>query len=190
MKKAVFFDLETDSIGPQCQIIQIAAAAVDLDTWKVEATREWKCKFDEEAANPEALAINHYDREVWEREAIPLGEAMDKFHALCREFATVENIAKKTGRKWYSCQLAGFNTESFDMPIIQRYWRERGIFFAATLWSLDVLQLARWRTIHRTDIINNKLATLCEKFDIEHKAHDALGDVLATVELARRLLHE
>lgn len=190
MKEAIFFDLETDGLGTDCQIIQIAAAAVDLNTWKVLGTREWKCKFDESKSSPDALAINHYDHDVWAKHAIPLGEAMDEFHAFCSEHKTVANIAKKTGRTWYSCQLAGFNTEGFDMPILQRYWRERGIFFIGTLYSLDVLQLARWRTLHRTDLVNNKLTTLCEKFGIDHKAHDALGDVLATVELARRLLHE
>lgn len=186
----IFFDLETGGLEPTSPIIQIAAAAVNINTWNVVATREWKCLFHEFSADPEALKLNHYDAELWAKSAIPLGEAMDKFHAFCREYRDVMKVSKRTGKGYTVAQLGGFNTEAFDMPKVSAYFKDRGLFFAANPWTYDVLQLARWKTLHRTDLPDHKLPTLCQKFGIEHNAHDALGDVLATVELARRLMHE
>lgn len=186
--RMIFFDLETGGLEMDSPIIQIAAAAVNVDNWKVEATREWKCLFSVADCEPKALEVNHYTPKAWTA-AIPFGEAMDKFHAFIREYRDVSKKSAK-GSTYSVAQLAGYNTEAFDMPRVMKYFKDRGLFFAANPWTYDVLQLARWKTIHRVDVLDHKLTTLCEKFGIEHNAHDALGDVLATVELARRLMHE
>lgn len=187
--RMIFFDIETGGLDIGDPIIQIAAAVVQTENWQVVGQREWKCLFDEKQADPQALSMNHYDPDVWAREAVELDLAMTEFNQLCKHRADVSKISI-AGRPYYVAQLAGYNTEKFDMPRMQHYFSQTGQFFSANLWTYDVLQLCRWKLLHRTDIPDHKLPTLCEKFGIEHNAHDAMGDVLATVELTRRMLHE
>lgn len=187
--RMIFFDLETGGLDVNAPIIQIAAAVVDQDKdWEIIHTFERKCKFLESDADPQALAINHYDPKVWQVEAMHLDDAMSAFNNVCKTYADVQKISKN-GKPYRVAQLAGFNTEAFDMPRIQQHFEDRCLFFAVNMWSYDTLQLVRWKTlndIHKFP--NHKLETVCKEFQIEHNAHDALGDVLATVELTRKLL--
>ncbi|MCA1625996.1 MAG: hypothetical protein LC778_19810 [Acidobacteria bacterium] len=72
-QKIVYFDFETAGLTDNHPNIQLAAIAVDSDTFEELDSFEAKIQFDESKADPEALKINHYSRDVWEREAKTCG---------------------------------------------------------------------------------------------------------------------
>ena len=61
-----------------------------IDEWKELGHFERKIQFDEAAASKEALEINHYDPEIWKKEAVPEATVVagfDAFLARYRPFA-------------------------------------------------------------------------------------------------------
>ena len=64
--ETVYFDFETSSLRPDMENIQIAAVAIN-EKWEETGVFQSKIKFDESKADPEALALNHYSREFWEK---------------------------------------------------------------------------------------------------------------------------
>ena len=90
-------------------------------------------------------------------------------------------------------ELAGHNVASFDVPFLRRYFELCSLFYPASFIPLDTLQLARWwKEVHGIEIENLKLGTLASFFGIElgADAHDALADVRANVEVARRMVED
>ncbi len=189
MKRVVFFDTETGGLTDQHPTIQIAAVATEA--LREVASFEAKIEFTEGLADPEALKLNHYDPEVWEREAKPEHVVLRDFSGFLSEHATVEMVSKRTGRTYKIARLAGHNVVSFDAPRLSAAYKRLGLFLPAEAYRpLDTLQLALWCSI-RSDIgaASMKLGDLCEAFDIKTEgAHDALSDVRMSVALARRLM--
>lgn len=186
----IFFDTETAGTSDEHATIQIAAVAVR--DWQEVGVFEAKLRFDEAQADPEALALNHYDRAVWEREALVEGVALLRFASFCRGHAEVEKVSARTGNPYRIARLAGHNVVSFDAPRLVAAFKRSGAFLPAAAYEcLDTLHLARWMA-HRNGFSPKsfKLADLCEHFGIALGAegHDALADVRATVVLARELL--
>lgn len=89
-------------------------------------------------------------------------------------------------------RLCGHNASRFDSDFLVSWWKRTGGGFlpAACYETLDTLQLARWLSLLAPVApLDHKLGTLCQWLGIELvKAHDALADVRATAELARRLV--
>lgn len=186
--RIVFFDLETGGLDPlRHPVIQFAGVA--LEDWKEIESLELKIRFRLDAADPEALAMNSYDAEIWAREAIDSRDAVFAIGSFLRRHSTVP-MASKTGVSWKSCQLAGHNAHKFDREFLRVLFDSQKKFCPGGFIVLDTLQLAAWWRKMRPDArpANLKLGTLCEYFEIEFdKAHDALEDVRATVEVAKRL---
>jgi len=192
VSKTVFFDLETGGLDPaRHAIIQIAAIAIDA-TYAEAETFEVKIKFRPENAEHDALSVNSYDAEVWEREAISPVEACARFSRFLSSHATVCMKSRK-GSDYYVAQLAGHNAAAFDGPFIQAWYKRLNAFLPASYRVLCTMQRAMWM-FHGSDAArcprDYKLETLCRHFGISiDGAHDALGDVRATVRLSRAL-HE
>jgi len=187
--RLVFFDVETGGLDPaRHPIIQIAAIAVSGSGEKVEAF-ERKLQFQEQACDAEALKINHYDREVWARDAVPATRGARDFSGFLERHASIEMFSKRTQRPYSVARLAGHNAASFDGPFVQAWFRRQSIFLPADPRVRCTLQRAIWWFDERGEEPSNyKLATLCEYFDIPlTEAHDALADVWATVQLAKAL---
>jgi DNA polymerase III epsilon subunit-like protein len=182
----VYFDLETGGLDMGHPIIQAAAVAVDGQGREL-GSLNLRLKFDEAAANPEALALNHYKRELWE-EAIAPTHAVAAFASFLNEYKCVENISKRTGRPYRVARLGGYNASTFDYPRLKRLFD--GAFLPADPRVLDVMQLAFWyfQWHPKSRPSNLRLATVCEHFGIPLEgAHDALEDVRATAKLALTL---
>ena len=187
-----FYDLETAGLNPgKHPIIQIAAVAVDAELHELE-TFEVKVAFDEAEADPNSLSGNHYDKETWQREAIPAAEAASQFARFLHRHATVDMVSKQ-GKPYYVAQLVAHNGERFDGPFLHAWYRKLGIYCPARYMVLCTKQRALWlfdedKTL--TPPLNYKLGTLCEFFGVKLRAedaHDALNDVRATVELYRAI---
>ena len=187
----VYFDLETGGVEDYRPDIQIAAVAVDNETWREIAAIEMKIAFESDQADPEALAINHYDAAVWRAEALPLLTVIERFSRFLDRFKVLPRVSKRTGRPYRVAQLAGHNAATFDAPRLKSMYTRAGQFLAADPRVLDTLQLAMWwfHNQHLPEPENYKLGPLCERFGIPvgEEAHDALADVRMTVKLARAL---
>lgn len=191
--RIVFFDLETGGLDPDRHpIIQLAAIAVETKGWKELEALSMRILFDAKSAETEALAMNHYDPELWRAEGIAPSAAMERFSALLKRHATVAKTSK-AGKPYKVAKLAGHNAASFDGPFIRAWYKRLGAFLPADFIVLCTLQLAAWRAaVDETRIVPDmKLATACAQRGIViDKAHDALSDVRATCALAKSLLQE
>jgi DNA polymerase III epsilon subunit-like protein len=192
--RAVYFDLETGGKEEWRPIIQIAAAAVDEKTWSILSEIEIKIAFDESQADPEALRINHYDAEVWKKQAVLSTVAVDLFARFLNQYKDLTMISKRTGRPYQVARLAGHNAASFDWPRLRALFEFAGKFLPADPRVRDTLHAALWWFDGRCIAPQSyRLETLCKYFNIplhEGQAHDALEDVRLTIQLARALRGE
>lgn len=188
---SVCFDLETGGLEPEHPDIQLAAVAIDSD-YNELATFERKIKFDEAKATKVALEINHYDPEVWAKEAKPLIQVCREFADFLRPYCCVAKVSK-AGKPYRVARLFGHNAATFDAPRLQRMFAQTGVFLPADLRVRCTLQRALWWFDERQEDsskvqLGSSLTTLCQHFGIPVlDAHDALGDVRMTVALAKAL---
>lgn len=188
-ERIVFLDLETGGLDPlRHPIIQFAGIAVDAH-WRELEAMEMKIHFDVSSAEPDALKVNGYDADAWKREAIGQLEAMEKVSDLFRRNADFRKVSAR-GKIYTVARLAGHNAAAFDCPFLVAWFKEAGMFCPGACFEpLDTLALARWASfVADTTPKDHKLGSLCEWLGVEHvDAHDALGDVRATVQVARIL---
>ena len=189
----VFFDLETGGLdGIVHPITQIGAVVVDRDLNEIECY-ERKVRFLEQNCDPVALEKNHYDADLWAKEAVGPKIVLREFSEILRKHADLDNVSQK-GNAYRSCQTAGHNAAVFDRKFLGDWYKRLGAYCPADWRVLDTLQLAQWWyfVTREPRPPNFRLETLCAEFGIElaGDAHDALVDVRATVELARVLIRK
>lgn len=188
----VYFDFETAGVEPHFPDIQLAAVAVDAAWVELEAF-QMKIQFDEAKADPEALKINHYDPEVWAKEAQPEALVVARFAQFLNRHKSIEMISK-AGRPYSVARLAGHNAATFDGPRLKAMFQRHAQFLAAHPQVLDTLQNAMWYAYYTgTKFKSLKLSALCEHFGIPFPdAHDALADCRASMAVAKMLrpVHE
>jgi len=184
----IFMDLETGGVEDHHPDIQLAAVAVR--EWEILDTFERKIAFDERAADPEALRINSYDRDVWYDKALPEEQVVLEFAGFLEQYRVLRKVSRR-GNVFHVARLAGHNVARFDAPrLLRMFKRNRGTFLPGDAFMpLDTMQLALWYFADTDEKPENfKLGTLCDFFAIDTEgAHDALADVLNTVELAQHL---
>lgn len=193
----VFFDLETGGLDMKHPIIQIAAAAVDYE-WTNLGSFERKLKFDPAACDPEALRINHYTDEAWEKAQEPRA-VLHEFAGWLSTYRSVKLVSKRTGNPYVVARVAGHNAQ-FDVDRLSAFFKSWHEFLAIDFGSvLDTRQGAIWyfeerrrRGIPLLELPRDyKLGTLARWFGIEVKEqHEALADVRLTIEVAKHLLME
>lgn len=173
----VFADTETGGLDLADPIIQLAAIAVDLN-WQEVASFNRKIRFDEAAANPEALAINHYDRATWEREAIPEAQVVREFGAFLNSYLTVQLTSKRTGKPYNVARMAAHNAD-FDKPRLNAMFDRHNKFRPwHPIWLCTVQRACFWGYETGRKLESLKLTSLCDAMGIPTAgAHDALADV-------------
>ncbi|MEE8308657.1 MAG: 3'-5' exonuclease [Gammaproteobacteria bacterium] len=189
----VFIDIETDRLNPiQANPIQIAAIAVDRDTLAPIEEFEIKIAFPVEFASPDALERNCYTPEAWIKAALPL-TAMTEFNGFLDGHGSWERTAKSSGKTYATAELAGHNIALYDAVLLRSWYKRFDGFLPAAAWvtgPVDTMQMARsieWARGERWEE-GFSLGALCKRFGIVLEGeHDALNDVLATVELAKQL---
>ena len=185
---AVYFDLETGGVADTHPDIQLAAVAIEEDTWSEVGAFEEKIAFDVKEADPEALQLNHYSPEAWAK-AEQISQVAFRFSHFLERFRSLAMISKRTGRPYSVAKLVGHNAASFDGPRLRRIYEKLNRFLPADPRVRCTCQRALWwfdeRRIAPVDF---KLSTLCQYFGIPvHETHDALADVRLTVQLAKAL---
>lgn len=188
----IFIDLETGGPNPiRHPIIQLAAIAVDGATLSALETIEVKVQFDERKAAKYALRKNSYSRRIWQKEALPEEAAALQFADFLKRHATHPAISRD-GTEYRLAQLVAHNAE-FDAAFLHSWYERLKIFCPARHQALCTLQRCLWYFFENPTRTPQsfRLATLCEHFGVAFsaaKAHDALGDVHATVGLYRALI--
>lgn len=190
-QRHVFFDLETGGPDPKRHpIIQIAAIAVDQDLEVIEAF-EAKIRFDQQRANAHSLRKNHYHPGLWAREAKDGKTVAQDFSAFLRRHASADLLSAQ-GKSYRVAQLVAHNA-AFDGPFLAAWFEKLDVYLPARRLVLCTMQLAMWQfaTHQLTPPANYQLATLCDHFGVSFHAataHEALGDVTATVRLFRAIV--
>ena len=190
--KLVFLDLETG--GPDSDrhpIIQIAAIAVDGETLATFETIELKVRFDERRATKYALRKNSYSRRIWQEQALPEVEAARRFADFLRHHATFPGLSRD-GTEYRLAQLVAHNA-AFDAAFLHAWYERLKLFCPARHQALCTLQRCLWHFFENPSCTprNFRLETLCDHFGVPFSAadaHDALGDVRATVALYKALV--
>lgn len=189
MSQIIFFDLETAGTDPKRHpIIQVAAIAVDRGLEPLEAF-EAKVKFSPQSAVKRSLRKSSYHPGVWTKEAREPAIAAKEFAAFLRRHACRPALTAD-GKPYHVAQLVAHNA-AFDGPFLTEWFDRQGIYLPARRLVLCTMQLAMWRA-HATgeEPDNFQLATLCRHYGVPFhaaNAHDALGDVAATVQLYRAI---
>lgn len=189
-QRLVFIDLETGGLDPKRHpIIQLAAVAVD-EQWEVLEAFEAKVKFDTHRANAHSLRKNHYHPGIWATEAREAKIVARNFAEFLRRHATSPALSAQ-GKSYQVAQLVAHNA-AFDGPFISTWFDKLDLYLPARRQVLCTLQLANWyfALVDVKPPANFQLATLCAYFGIPFHAaaaHEALADVIATVQLFRVL---
>ena len=192
----VYLDIETGGLEPGRPIIQLAAIAVGSELgcdWTEIEVFERKIAFDESKADPEALAINHHEPEVWRKEALPEARVVGEFAAMLNRYRSIELISKRTGNPYTVARVAGHNIGGFDLDRLSALFKKHGTFFAVDFRSaLDTRHGAVWHFEQKPPAERPKdytLVGLAKHLGIEVAgAHDALVDVRLSIAIAQRLL--
>lgn len=189
-QKLIFIDLEVGGPNPKRHpIIQLAAIAVDERLDVLEAF-EAKIRFNPKCANAYSLRKNSYHPGVWAQMAREPKEVAKDFAQFLRRHASVSTLSA-TGECYHVAQLVAHNA-AFDGPFLMEWYEQLGAYLPARRQLLCTLQLAMWRVaiLGERPPANFQLATLCAHFGVPFhaaKAHDALGDVTATVQLFKAM---
>ena len=187
----IFFDLEVAGVDPKRHpIIQLAAIAVD-DGLEILEAFEAKIKFDAKKAKAHSLRKNHYHPGVWANEARDDREVAKEFAEFLRRHATVPALSGR-GQSYHLAQLVAHNA-AFDTPFLTTWFDKLGVYLPARRLVLCTMQLAMWQYAMSGERApaNYQLATLCKHLGVPFHAaaaHDALGDVTATVRMFQALM--
>lgn len=183
--ETVYFDFETSGLHAEAQNIQLAAIAVN-EKWEELETFERKIKFDESKAEATALSLNHYNREVWEKEAMDERVVQGQFNEFLNRHKSITCISKRTQRTYKVARLAGHNS-SFDKDLLRKMYGEA--FCPAHPLVLDTMQLAMWHFQNKGPQSDKfTLTAILKHLQIPiPDAHDALADVRGSIALAKAL---
>lgn len=175
-----FIDTETTGTDPELhEIIELAVIIVKQTPRegrgpKIEVIEEceWKIKMQRpEKAEEQALRVNGYNEVDW-------------MFALDRKKA-MEEFAKKT----QSCSFVSHNLV-FDYAFIQKAFEETQVENRMHYAKLDTISMAFARLYDAPQADKFSLRALCELLKVENsKAHTALADTRALVEVYRKMMN-
>jgi DNA polymerase III epsilon subunit-like protein len=175
-----FIDTETTGTDPNLhEIIELAVIIVKQTPRegrgpKLEVIEEceWKIKMERpEKAEEQALRVNGYNEVDW-------------MFALDRKKA-MEEFAKKT----QSCSFVSHNLV-FDYAFIQKAFEETQVENRMHYAKLDTISMAFARLYDAPQADKFSLRALCELLKVENsKAHTALADTRALVEVYRKMMN-
>lgn len=152
----ITFDLESTSVDTEiARIVQIAAIKRNIDGTKEEKN----------------LLINP---------TIPIPPECTEIHGITDEMVkdapTFKQIAQSMKNWFKDCDISGFNSDSYDIPLLCAEMDRAGITFID--WELNLVDVMK---MYR-NFYPNKLTDIYKRFTGEEleDAHNALNDVIAT----------
>jgi len=164
----VFFDLETTGVDPnKDRIVQIAAKSLTVHDNELVAEHTFESLVNPEMPIPaQASDVHHiYDKDV-EKEP------------------TFRCIAAKVYALFKDRDWAGYNSNSFDIPLLLNELRRCGHYFDAIPRTVDCFQIFKKQQPHT---LTGAVAYYTNR-DHSDSAHDAMNDVDATIDVFKAQL--
>ena len=180
--KILYIDTETTGLDPVKNGILQISGIVEINNEQVEKFDIKIKPFETDEINPKSLDICKISLEDIKGFTSP----EEGFKQLLEIFDRHVNRYDKND-KFVFC---AYNAD-FDIGFLKEFFIKNGdkYFFAYVKYIKDPFQVVKYLAASRLiDAKNNKLGTICEYFGIEFKnAHDAMADVIAVMELSKRL---
>jgi DNA polymerase III epsilon subunit-like protein len=191
----VWIDLETGGTDPlQHQITQIAALPTsgDFDLEVLGEPFERKVTLVPGRYTNEALELQHYSKEVWEKEAVTVEVALRELIDWVAPYR-VERLGRTSGKTYMAASVGGYNFTRFDGAFLSATCDRLNLWLPLTNWTggiFDVLEFAKWVSLLRgEEPPDYRLETVCKFYGVPiDNAHAADADVLATANLARAMI--
>lgn len=193
--KLLFVDVETTGTSPERHgLIQLSGCVQVGDEVK-EYFDYFIRPFREDLIEEEALKVTGFDRRQFLPESDPSCLKVDSqvFADPFETFATFKELLARyvdPYNKSDKLQFVGYNSHSFDMPFLRRFWEKNNDrFFGSWFWypGLDVMLIwAQLLKDERGQLSNFKLATVARHCGIEveeERLHDSRYDIDLTREL-------
>jgi DNA polymerase-3 subunit epsilon len=175
-----FIDTETSGLDPnRHEILELAVVLVKQierqgkgPLIEVISEKEWKIKMTRpDLAEEQALRVNGYNEVDW-MFAVDLEAAMKEFAKLTE------------GATFVSHNL------TFDYAFLSRAFEKTGVNNKMHYGKLDTISLAFGRLYDVPQATGFSLRALCELLKVDNKrAHTALADTVALVEVYKKLLN-
>lgn len=181
--KVLYFDTETTGTNPSVNEIVQFAAIVEIDG-VVKEEVNWNCQpTDWDHIDP--MALQTIGKTIEDLKAYPTPDVMMKN---IRDLFDRHIDKFDKSDKFYP---AGHNVQ-FDLDFLQAFWKKHGDMYGTGSYQnwrcLDSRILANFLAYHKMIPCQDvKLGTLCQHFNIEIQAHDAMSDIRATRELIQKL---
>jgi len=183
-KKVLYFDTETTGLeAGKHGIIQLAAL-MEIGGDVVES---FNMKFQPHYGaeiNPDALKVSGTDPEELKSRTSSADAYREFLKFLDRHISKFDKTDK--------AYPAGYNV-TFDMHFLDAWFRHHGNQYGTGSYQnwkmLDPLPLLRvWDFLGTISLPDYKLQTVCNAYDIELQAHDALSDIIATRALLGKVM--
>ncbi|MES2568141.1 MAG: exonuclease domain-containing protein [Bacteroidota bacterium] len=163
-KPLAFFDLETTGVNVASdRIVEISIVRVNVDNTTETLTRK---------VNP----------------TIPIPEASSKFHGIydkdIQDSPTFKELASELSKFLTNCDLAGFNSNKFDVPVLAEEFLRADVDF--DLRNRKLIDVQNIFHIMEPRNLSAAYKFYCEKPLIN--AHSAEADTLATFEIFKAQL--
>lgn len=185
MKKVLWLDTETTGVNPVRNCLIQIGYMVEIESKIVAEGSILSRPFPDSVIDQGALDV--HGKTVEEIQAYP--PAKQAFNAFVFELGQFCNQYDKTDK----FIMAGYNVR-FDNDMLRSYFNKCGSSYFGSwfFWPcLDVVSFLALRVAKSGLALSNfQLKTVCEKFRIPLKAHDALADIRATRELFQMLTDE
>ena len=186
-------DTETTGLSPsRHEVIEIGLILFEQewkgDKWHINVKEEWEAKLKPEniaTADPVSLTINGYSEKAWEN-AMSQKEGLRELES---KITLVEESAKGNTemKKVNHVILMGHNL-AFDFAFLNEAFRRAGVNHVLNRVNIDTTSFAR-AVLRKEGPMRFSLQALTEHFGIKNdKAHTALSDCRATLELYQKLL--
>ncbi len=183
MKKVLWLDVETTGLDCRKHGLREVGFIIEIDGVEVD---KGVFKINPFTYTTKDVVIDDYALEI-SKVSIEDLESYDSssycFKELMKKLVKYVNVNDKN-----DCfVIAGYNT-AFDIGFIKEWFKEMGLLDSYKdlfhYKSLDVFSIVfALRHLGINSAENDKLETMCNYFDIEIEAHNALSDIEATKKL-------
>ena len=193
--KYLFVDVETTGTSPERHGLTQLSGCVQVGDDVKEYFDYFIRPFREDVIEEEALKVTGFDRRQFLPENDPNCLKVDG-QVFADPFETFASFKELLARyvdpynKSDKLQFVGYNSHSFDMPFLRRFWEKNNDrFFGSWFWypGLDVMLIwAQLLKDERGQLPNFKLATVAKHCGIEveeDRLHDSRYDIDLTREL-------
>ena len=185
MSLLLYLDTETTGRYPStCGATQLSAIivrdGVEVSTFNIDINPYTYTK--DITVSPKALEVtNKTIKELRRNPSVAIGFI---------QFTAWLNAHRDIG-EYYT--LIAYRT-AFDLEVLEELFKDqvnnsRKVYEYIHYKNLDVLQLVLFMDLYKNiSVVNHKLETMCNYYNIPIKAHDSLEDVRATRKLHKKLM--